>query len=92
MIEVISPSKPAMSPVAADRAPRISPCEVRIRKSERPPVQIANGDRMPKGSDSNPSTRARVAALSLRALPELAAAKQDVKDGADAPDEGDDDP
>src|SRR5690348_15457061 len=93
---VATETRPATRPAVALVAPRSSPCDARMRSSERVALTIANGPKMPNGRASRPSTRALVAARSLMgsgASPELAApAKEQIKDGPDAPGEGDDDP
>src|SRR5437773_6531848 len=92
---VTSATRPAIRPAVALAVPRSSPRESRMRRNDCAPLKMANGAKTPKGSASRPRTRALVAARSLTASgfsPELAAAKQDVEDRADAPDEADDDP
>src|SRR5712691_1620050 len=93
-----SPRIPATRPAIADAPPRSTPFDARMRRRERAPDQIAKGAKMPNGRLSRPRTNARVAARSLmrarvpRRSPEGAVAQEEVKDGADPPDEGDDDP
>src|SRR6266568_1868034 len=56
-----APTIPAATPRAADHEPVTCPPEDWIRRSELLPDQIANGASRPKGRDSAPRTRARVA-------------------------------
>src|SRR6266581_5060838 len=56
-----APTIPAATPRAADHEPVTCPPEDRIRRSELLPDQIANGASKPKGRDSAPRTRDRVA-------------------------------
>src|SRR5690349_4153061 len=88
-----------MTIVAIETMPATRPATARVvgaRRNERTALKIAKGAKMPKGSESRPSTRALVAPrwlMSLAASPELpAAAEEQIKDGPDAPGEGDDDP
>src|SRR5712692_7700623 len=94
-----SPRIPATRPAIADAPPRSTPFDARMRRSELALDQIAKGAKMPNGRLRRPRTNARVAARSLharvrvlRTSPEGAVAQEEVQDGADPPDEGDDDP
>src|SRR5438309_11538846 len=88
---VINPTSPATMPAIALVAPRSAPSDARILRSERAPLKIATGANRPNGNASRPRTSALVAARSLSVLPELSTAKKDVEDGADTPEEADDD-
>src|SRR5881296_2426964 len=92
---VASATMPATRPAVALASPRRSPPDARIRRSERAPLTIAKGAKMPKGSASRPSTRALVAARSLTVSAghqSFPPPQHDVENRADAPEEADDDP
>src|ERR1700693_1906125 len=95
-ITTARPMSPPASPASAEASPLSAPAEARIRRSEPIPAQMANGEKMPKGSARRPSTSAWVAARSrvgaITCLPEGSLGEKHVEDRADAPEERDDDP
>src|SRR6266851_7407038 len=98
MTKVTSPTAPATSPTPADARPRRAPSDVRIRNRERAPDQMANGAKIPNHIPRRPRTSARVAPRSrvlrssIISSPERTVRQKQIKDGADAPQERDDDP
>src|SRR4029077_8448936 len=59
-----NPIRPAASPIPAEARPLRAPSDVRMRRRDRAPDQIANGAKTPNQRPRRPRTSARVAARS----------------------------